>query len=649
MTSIVIATELDRRDWVELCVYISQRSAAVGSKVRERVVSVLMIAALAGLSVVTLRLTGQRLGAVAAGIGAVIGIVGFIFLQRFHAKRVLRADNSVFLGPVRYELDEHGMRWIRAGMSSSVDWNRVEQIDETPTAIYLALDRMSAYVIPKRAVDAALLTELVAQLRSWHAERTRTSLSEPVPAFAALQSEAITREVTRGVPARRGGFFRDLLGNLRAGLNLMRFRKVPLTELTVSFDQLVPLLAIVLGLLAGLDWLLAEPDAVFDSYGLDSWVYYLLAGLCACALIARAQGAQMNTRALLVAWLAAVPGFIVLLAAVLLLPLGRKGLPLVLTGATIVLLSLSERVVRTVFGSMRLVTLLLIVLAIVGVPWVFQTRLYLDPHLWAAPSDEDDVAASVRDHANVESLLFDQANRIAAAVNATAPQRPGTVDKYFLGFAGYGSQSVFRNETLFGERVIAERLGTAGRAIDLINDEDDRDSYPLATVSGLRYALRLLGERMDRTEDMLVLFLTSHGSRDRGLAIENRYLPLPDLGPDDLRGALDDSGIRWRIVIVSACYAGVFLEPLKSPDTLVITAADATHNSFGCADDRGLTYFGEAFLRDALPGSRSLEAAFQQARSLIAAREKAEKLTPSNPQMFVGTAIRQKLATPSGD
>jgi hypothetical protein len=150
---------------------------------------------------------------------------------------------------------------------------------------------------------------------------------------------------------------------------------------------------------------------------------------------------------------------------------------------------------------------------------------------------------------------------------------------------------------------------------------------------------------MNRDEDVLVLLLTSHGSQEGGIAVRNGILPMSnEVPPEAVRSALDAAGIKWRIVIVSACYAGVFIEPLKSDNTLVITAADADHNSFGCADDRDLTYFGEAFLRDALPKAGSLEAAFEAARSAIGQRERAERKTPSNPQIFIGEAMRGKLS-----
>ncbi len=108
--------------------------------------------------------------------------------------------------------------------------------------------------------------------------------------------------------------------------------------------------------------------------------------------------------------------------------------------------------------------------------------------------------------------------------------------------------------------------------------------------------------------------------------------------------SLDDSEIRWRVVVVSACYAGVFLEELKSDTTAIITAADATHTSFGCEDDRDLTWFGEAFLKDSLPSSSSLEEAFHKAAALVARREDAEHQAHSNPQLYVGPLMRRRLA-----
>jgi hypothetical protein len=99
------------------------------------------------------------------------------------------------------------------------------------------------------------------------------------------------------------------------------------------------------------------------------------------------------------------------------------------------------------------------------------------------------------------------------------------------------------------------------------------------------------------------------------------------------------------VIIISACYAGGFLQPLSDPQTIVITAAAADRTSFGCSNDRDLTYFGEAFYRDALPVAGSLRAAFETAKAAIAARERREHVTPSNPQAYFGKDMEAKLSS----
>jgi len=214
---------------------------------------------------------------------------------------------------------------------------------------------------------------------------------------------------------------------------------------------------------------------------------------------------------------------------------------------------------------------------------------------------------------------------------------------FYLGFAGDGEQTIFKREALFAESVFAEHFSADDHAVELINDSDDRDSYPIASVSGLQQALKLMASRMDLEQDVLVLMLTSHGSRE-GLEVANGSLPLVQLSPVDLQQALDESGIKWRIVVVSACYSGVFVDALKSDHTLVITAADADHSSFGCDDERDLTYFGEAFLKDSILTTASLEEAFRKAAALIQRREGGEHKVRSNPQMAMGAQMRAKLA-----
>jgi hypothetical protein len=305
---------------------------------------------------------------------------------------------------------------------------------------------------------------------------------------------------------------------------------------------------------------------------------------------------------------------------------------------------LSVRVLQAAFGAARARSAILAIALVLVAPWIV-ARMNLDTRLWVPEDTQEDQDSD--DAAEAEQLLYDQPARVAAAVERVVPSQRGTPAVFFVGFAGDGEPSIFKREAVFAQSVFADHFGSADRSLELINDVEDRDSYPLATVSGLADALKQLAGRMNSAEDVLVLTLTSHGSRE-GLEVANGKLPLLQLGPTELRQALDEAGIKWRVIVVSACYSGVFIEPLQTDATLIATASDSDHTSFGCADDRDLTYFGEAFLKDSIPTTHTLEEAFKKATDLIQKRETAEKLEHSNPQLFVGSAIRQKLATLEG-
>jgi hypothetical protein len=421
---------------------------------------------------------------------------------------------------------------------------------------------------------------------------------------------------------------------------LLVLRRLWPPRFAVSFDQLLVLLIVNLAVWAGLDALHAEAHAPLALDGLFGWACYLLLALGACAVVARAHSRAADTRALLVPALAVSPFVLTIfwLACDRTLVQARPVTALIV--ALIYLAFLCVRVLGAAYGPVRTRAALIALLLLLAAPWVMGF-LNFDTRLWVA--EEPEQAQDADDADQVEALFYDQPAEILAAVADLHSAPPGKTGVYFVGFAGDGSQAVFRREALFASHVFAERFGSGERSVLLVNDAEDRDSYPLASVSGLAQTLKGLAARMHPDDDVLVLFLTSHGSRD-GLEVENGSLPLSQLAPADLRQALDDTEIRWRVVVVSACYAGIFLEELKSDTTAIITAADATHTSFGCDDDRDLTWFGEAFLKDSLPGSSSLEEAFHKAAALVARREDAEHQHHSNPQLYVGPLIRSKLA-----
>jgi len=219
--------------------------------------------------------------------------------------------------------------------------------------------------------------------------------------------------------------------------------------------------------------------------------------------------------------------------------------------------------------------------------------------------------------------------------------RPGA-QAYFVGFAGVGEERVFAEEIDLAERRLAERFALADRSLRLVNDQRDLERYPLATAEALRYALLALGKIMD-DDDVLFLALSSHGWKDATISVSNRGMRPSTLGAEQLADMLREAGIHWRVVVVSACYSGSFIKPLADNHTIVITAASKSRPSFGCGADRDLTYFGEAFYRDALPGAASLRTAFHAAKRDITTREKAENQRPSHPQGYFGPLMEQKL------
>ncbi|MDD1612239.1 MAG: C13 family peptidase, partial [Methylococcaceae bacterium] len=213
------------------------------------------------------------------------------------------------------------------------------------------------------------------------------------------------------------------------------------------------------------------------------------------------------------------------------------------------------------------------------------------------------------------------------------------------GFAGFATEDVFSIEVDYIKRLFDKRFGTKGHSVNLVNHLDTLDDTPLATTTNLAATLKSIGRIMNRDEDVLFLYLTSHGSSDQKLAVEFWPLPLNDLTPERLKAMLDQAGIKWRVIVVSACYSGGFVDALKGPHTLVATAAAADRTSFGCGTESDFTYFGEAVFKEQLQSQYSLISSFKAAAVSIEKREQREKLQASRPQLSVGKSIGPYLAT----
>lgn len=231
----------------------------------------------------------------------------------------------------------------------------------------------------------------------------------------------------------------------------------------------------------------------------------------------------------------------------------------------------------------------------------------------------------------LELGLLNQGRLLAEALEALPASTP-TVDLYSLTFAGDGQQSVFLREVDYVDRLLAERFAAHGQ-ITLTNHRDHMVDRPLATRENLARAIQALAERSS-PEDLIFIYFTSHGSADHQLAIAQPRLALDDLPAQELVRLMAPLADRNKVIVISACYSGGFIEPLKSPNTLVITAARADRVSFGCSEESDFTYFGRALFADALHETRDILKAFELAKAKVAEREQADHYQPSEPQIW---------------
>lgn len=285
---------------------------------------------------------------------------------------------------------------------------------------------------------------------------------------------------------------------------------------------------------------------------------------------------------------------------------------------------------------------------VAGLAW-----LALASHGWAQDRDaelEAEAAAFSREMAdngqvteNGRSPAWELADhrKLAAALGGLAPQRPGVVDAYVV-VVGLDSDGVFGREATEAARVLAHRYDAAGGSILLAAGEGL--TAPNGSPRNLATAIGAVAATMDRNEDVLILYTTSHGNAESGLAYRDGELGNGVIGPGRLKAMLDESRIERRLVMISACFSGIFVPALQSETSIVITAASAKTTSFGCAADNDWTFFGDALLNNAMRTNDPLPVAARKAFSLITAWEKKVPIGASKPQLFIGKNAKLWLA-----
>lgn len=433
-------------------------------------------------------------------------------------------------------------------------------------------------------------------------------------------------------------FSLNFAANVIASLQMLRGSVRALDWVKPTLGQFVFFASLALGANVLFAWLGAEAGSVFNSQGLVSYLIWPTLSLLAGIILARHSGHYSWVFVPVILWLSA--DAIMALVQSLMQMLGFLGwlpswayafLPWVFMGLfiwqTLALLwvfaqkmrwSWLERVL-ILFGVMALLT-------------VWQINVQAQP-IFKAEGVEPILE---------EQAFYTQPILLQSTLDGIDLGRMGQSEWYFMGVAGFGGQDVFRTEIMQLHQLFDVRFRTSGRSLALINNQHTWLDEPIASKTSILMGLKRIGQQMNPDEDVLFLALSSHGGQDV-LELSNPPLALENLEAAWLRQALDEAGIRWRVIVVSACYSGSFIDELQSPTTVVITASRSDRASFGCSNDADLTYFGRAFFSEALRENKGFIPAFNDAKKRIAERESNMGFESSEPQMVIGDLMKTAL------
>ena len=230
----------------------------------------------------------------------------------------------------------------------------------------------------------------------------------------------------------------------------------------------------------------------------------------------------------------------------------------------------------------------------------------------------------------------DDSARFQQALAGLKPERPGTVDAYVV-VAALDTAPVFEREAREAGRVLAKRFNAENRTLVLAEDEGNDKGDGAATPERLSEALRRVAGLIDAKEDVIVLYTTSHGSPKAGLNFRDPARGSAVITPAQLGAMLNEPGIKNRLVILQACFAGQFVPALASPSTVVATAASDMTSSFGCTAGNDWTFFGYALIDLAMRKPDTFVRQFRRAYVSILGWEQQLGVNRSNPQISVGS------------
>lgn len=405
-----------------------------------------------------------------------------------------------------------------------------------------------------------------------------------------------------------------------------------------TFIQFAVFALLALGSNVLFSWLAAENGSVFNEQGLVSYLIWPMIILLGGIILARRAGNQALVFVPVVLWL--VADTLSALLQSLVQFFGSYGwlpswsyslLPILFLvlflWQTLALLWIFSRRLRVPWWER-----IIVIIGAVALLTIWQRNVADQPIFKQIPVEP----------VLEEAALYEQPKLLQQALDRIDPSIPGKSDWYFMGVAGFSDQNVFRSEINKVRELFDVRFGTSGHSLALVNNNYTWLDEPIATKTSILRGLKTIGQQMNADEDVLFMTLSSHGDQDF-IHLSNPPLAMDNLDATWLREALDASGIRWRVIVVSACYSGSFIDELASPTTVVITASAADKMSFGCTNTAEMTYFGQAFFAESLRENTSFSDAFKDAAYRVKERELYMGFEPSEPQMVIGSLMETAL------
>ena len=230
----------------------------------------------------------------------------------------------------------------------------------------------------------------------------------------------------------------------------------------------------------------------------------------------------------------------------------------------------------------------------------------------------------------------------APVAEAPAPLPPPRL--IFAGFALHSQAKAFRNDVLAAEK-LARQMDPNALILKLANPARDQPSdWPQATLENFELVMTKMAE-VARPQDRVMLLISTHsnpGTLNINIAGKNTA-PITARGLSD---ALAPLAKTPTLVVLSACYSGAFLEPLRAPNRVVLTATDVHKASFKCQYPGEYTFFADALFNQAGAEQLSITQWMGAAQKSIQAQEKRKRLAASAPKMFVGEEAKAWASQP---